>query len=425
VARRAVVVGAGAIGIASAYYLQRSGWSVTVVDRGEVGHGCSYGNSCLIVPSHSDPIPGPGVMGQALRFMLSRTSPFYVRPRLDASLVSWSWKFRSYCTEEARERGFAALLALSRGSLALYEQLTAAKEAEFLFERRGLLEVFLTESGVEASRRDRDRLSSHGFSATALSREDVLSFEENLSPAVRGGLFISTEAHGFSYGYVQALARTVASRGGRISSGRPVARLLAANGRVTGLALDGPREELEADVVVLAAGAWSRSLAAGLALDIPLQPAKGYTSTVDSFEGVPAVPVLVKERRVVVTPLGERVRFGGTLELAGFDSTIDRKRYQAVVRGAKEVLKRSFPMKNEEAWCGLRPVTPDGLPVIDQPREGLIVATGHAMLGFTQSPMTGKVVAEIAGGETPSVPLEPFRLDRFRRAGAGSRRSRS
>jgi D-amino-acid dehydrogenase len=125
--------------------------------------------------------------------------------------------------------------------------------------------------------------------------------------------------------------------------------------------------------------------------------------------------VLIKERRVIVTPLGERVRFGGTLELAGFDSGIDRARYGAVVKAARETLKSDFPMKNEEAWCGLRPLTPDGLPINDRTKnlDGLIVATGHAMLGFTQSPITGKLVAELANGVTPSLPLAPFRLDRF------------
>jgi D-amino-acid dehydrogenase len=174
-------------------------------------------------------------------------------------------------------------------------------------------------------------------------------------------------------------------------------------------------EEIESDIVVLAAGSWSKRLGEAAGIAIPLQPAKGYSSTVDAFPGVPRVPVLIKERRVIVTPLGERVRFGGTLELAGFDSTVDRTRYGAVVRAAREVLKADFPMKNEEAWCGWRPLTPDGLPIIDRPRnlDGLIVATGHAMLGFTQSPMTGKLVAEIANGETPSLPVDPFRLDRF------------
>jgi D-amino-acid dehydrogenase len=216
---------------------------------------------------------------------------------------------------------------------------------------------------------------------------------------------------------VEALAKTVEERGGRIVRGRPVEALRVEGSRARGVrvgALEN-EEEIECDVVVLAAGAWSRDLARAAGVEIPLQPAKGYSSTVDAFEGAPRIPILIKERRVVVTPLGSRVRFGGTLELAGLDSTIDRARYGAVVKAAREALKLSFPMKNEEAWCGFRPLTPDGLPIIDRVRgvDGLIVATGHAMLGFTQSPMTGKLVAELACGTVPSLPLEPFRLDRF------------
>lgn len=416
-ARKAVVIGAGAIGVASAYYLQRSGFAVTVVDQGDVGGGCSYGNSCLIVPSHSEPLPGPGVIGQALRFLLSRTSPFYIRPRLDPGLAAFCFQFRRYCNRQSAERGFEALAGLSRASLALYQELTATKEADFFFRREGLLEVYLSDRGVALGPHGRELMAKQGFPARFLSREEVLDFEPALSASVKGGLFIESEAHGFSLGYVQALARTVERRGGRIVTRRPVAGLWIENRRVKGVRIGGPpeEEELESDIVVLAAGSWSRRMGEAVGISIPLQPAKGYSSTVDAFEGAPRVPVLIKERRVTVTPLGERVRFGGTLELAGFDSGIDRARYGAVVKAARETLKSDFPMNNEEAWCGLRPVTPDGLPVIDRAKnlDGLIVATGHAMLGFTQSPMTGKLVAELANGVTPSLPLAPFRLDRF------------
>jgi D-amino-acid dehydrogenase len=416
-AQRAVVIGAGAIGMASAYYLQRAGFSVTVVDQGDVGRGAAYGNACLIVPSHSDPLPGPGVIGQALRFLLSSTSPFYVRPRLDPGLAGFFWRFRRHCNSESAERGFEALVGLSRASLDLYQELTSTKEADFFFRRDGLLEVYLTEAGVEIGRRAREVAESNGFPARLLSREEALTFEPALSPRIKGGLFIESEAHGFSFGYVEALARTVAARGGRILGHRPASSLLASGGRVRGVSFGaGANEEtIEGDVVVLAAGAWSKRLGETAGVRIPLQPAKGYSATIDAFEGAPRVPVLIKERRVIVTPLGDRVRFGGTLELTGFDSTIDRARYGAVVKAARETLKSDFPMKNEEAWCGFRPLTPDGLPVISRVNgvEGLVVATGHAMLGFTQSPMTGKLVAEIAKGAPPSLPLEPFRLDRF------------
>ncbi len=416
-AQKAVVIGAGAIGMASAYYLQRAGFGVTVVDQGGVGRGAAYGNACLIVPSHSDPLPGPGVIGQALRFLLSSTSPFYVRPRLDLGLAGFFWRFRKHCNRESAERGFEALAGLSLASLDLYQELTTTKEADFFFRREGLLEVYLTEAGVEIGRRAREAAESHGFPAKLLSKEEALAFEPALSPRVRGGLFIESEAHGFSYGYVEALARTVAARGGKILSHRPVAGLRIDGGHVRGVLLGATSnaEAIDGDVVVLAAGAWSKRVAQNAGVEIPLQPAKGYSATVDTFEGAPRVPVLIKERRVIVTPLGDRVRFGGTLELTGFDSTIDRARYGAVVKAARETLKSDFPMKNEEAWCGFRPLTPDGLPIISRVNgvEGLIVATGHAMLGFTQSPMTGKLVAEIAKGDSPSLPLGPFRLDRF------------
>jgi D-amino-acid dehydrogenase len=415
VTRRAVVVGAGVVGVASSYYLQSSGWEVTLIDRGEVGRGCSYGNACLIVPSHSQPLPGPGVIGQALRWMLRSDSPFYIRPRFDPGLLRWAWQFRRHCTREAAEKGARALLALSRLSLELYQEIVESGEASFFFERRGCLEAYFSAEGCEEGRKERDALVAQGFRARLLAREEALSFEPALAPAVRGALFVEGEAHGFSYGYARSLASTVQHRGARILTGRPVARILRSSGRVSGVALENPAEDVEADVVVLAAGSWSAALARTVGVGLPLQPAKGYSSTIDTFSWAPRIPILIHGTRVIITPLGDRLRFGGTLELAGFEDGIDRTRYDAVVRAAREALRESFPMANEERWCGLRPVTPDGLPIIDRAAQmkGLIVATGHAMLGLTQSPATGRLVAQLANGEEPSLPLAPFRLDRF------------
>lgn len=411
----AIVIGGGGIGVASAYFLNRSGWDVTLVDEGEIGRGCSYGNSCLIVPSHSDPIPGPGVIGQALRWMTKPDSPFYVRPRVAPSLLNFFWRFRRYCNARAAEQGYRALLGLSRGSLELYEELVRNGDAEFFFERRGVIEVFTTEDGLEHGRHAQQVQASAGFDAEMLSRDEALELEPALSPKIRGALFTKGEAHGFSYGYVRSLAGTAERHGARVLTGRGVSRILVENGHVLGVVMESPEEELRADQVVLAAGSWSRQLAKSIEVEFPLQPAKGYSCTIDTYDGAPAIPILNKERKVIVTPLDSRLRFGGTLELTGFDHTIDEGRYAAVIRGGREVLASPPPMQNEEPWSGLRPVTPDGLPIIDRSTtpDGLIVATGHAMLGFTQSPMTGKLVAELANDESPSLPLEPFRLNRF------------
>ena len=425
--RHAVVIGGGAIGVCSAYYLSLAGWQVTLVDRGEIGRGCSYGNACLIVPSHSHPLPAPGVVAQGLRWMTRRDSPFYIRPRLDPAVFRWAWQFRRYCTAEAAHRGFEALLHLSRASLQLFDELARSADLEFFFRRTGLLHVYVTGEGFAAARHEQEALEAAGFRTRLLPSGDAREFEPALGgPAldgpVRGGLFIEGEAHADSYGFVQAMAAACERRGVEVLTGQTVSRVRTSQGRVASVLVEPSAdddalnaEELPADVVVLAAGSWTPGLAATLGIRIPLQPAKGYSCTIDAFEGMPAVPVLIAERRVIITPLAHRVRFGGTLELAGFDLNIDRVRYGAVVRAAREVLREPPPMQREEAWCGLRPLTPDGLPVIDRAADidGVIVATGHAMLGFTQAPITGKLVAELADGRPASVPIEAFRLDRF------------
>lgn len=425
---QAVVIGGGAIGVCSAYFLSLAGWDVTLVDRGEIGHGCSYGNACLIVPSHSHPLPGPGVVGRALRWMVRRDSPFYIRPRLDRDLLRWAWQFRRYCTPEASHRGFDALLALSRASLALYEDLARTPDLEFFFRRAGLLHVYVTDEGTAGARGEQEALEAAGFQTTLFDAREVREFQPVLGDGVRGGLFIAGEAHTESLGFVRAMAAACRRRGARLLEHATVRRIRVGRRRVEAVDVESRsgREAIAADVVVIAAGSWTPAIAAPLGVQIPLQPAKGYSCTIDAFEEMPTVPILIQERRVIITPLDGRVRFGGTLELAGFDPTIDSVRYQAVVRAAREVLRQPPPMQHEEPWCGFRPVAPDGLPIIDRVgADGLIVATGHAMLGITQAPITGKLVADLAEGRTPSVPLAPWRLDRFpqRLEARGLRRS--
>lgn len=415
-ARHAVVIGGGAVGVACAHFLQQSGWQVTVIDRGEIGRGCSYGNACLITPAHSHPLPGPGVMGQAVRWMLRRDSPVYIRPRLDRAFLRWAWRFRGFCTTEAVERGSEALRALSRMSLDLFEAFGRAPDPGFFYERKGLLHVYLSDDGLALAREEHRALVREGFDARVLSRSETLALEPALSPSVRGGLFIAGDAHGHSYDFVRSVARRLALLGTRFLTGHPVTRIVAEGGRIRGVVLDrNDDDHMPADLVVLAAGAWTPSLASSVGIDVPVQPAKGYSCTVDAFPGSPAMPVYVPGRRVAITPIGDRLRFGGTLELAGFADGLNATRYRAVVEAARVVLGDRLRMRNEEPWFGYRPVTPDGLPIIDRaPRvEGLIIAAGHAMLGFTQSLATGKLVAELANGQSPSVPLAPFRLDRF------------
>ena len=416
---RAIVVGAGAIGMASAHYLERAGWQVTVIDRGEVGGGCSYGNACMVLPSHSQPLPRPGVVGQALRWMLRGDSAFYVRKRYDPSLFRWGLRFHRYCNATAATHGFKALLSLSRPSLELFTEIAAEPDINFLFDRRGLLQAYLCERGVAGIPEEVEHLTANGFDARELSVADACELEPALSPRVHGTLYIDGEALVFSYGYVRALARSLHARGATILTGSEVTGIRVTSGRVASVMVDDRSEsgvvEISADLLVLAAGAWSPALAESLGMSLPMQPAKGYSCTIDTYDGSPMTPIHVIDSKMIITPLQGRLRFAGTLELTGFDQSIHPVRYRAIVEAAHKVLAHPFELRGEERWCGLRPLLPDGLPVIDRLPgvEGVIVATGHAMLGLTQSPITGHIVARLAGGEQPTVPIEAFRIDRF------------
>lgn len=411
-AGRAIVVGGGVIGMATADALSRDGWRVSVVDRGEIGHGCSRANAGLIVPSHSHPLPGPGVVLQALRWMRRKDSPFYIRPLQVASLLGWLRQFRRHCNAVAAERGTRALCKLSRPSIELFERQSA--ELDFDFERRGLLHACVTQKGVRKARAEAAELEEAGFKVRLLTKPEALDLEPALGPEIYGGLMIEGDAHGSCLGYVEALFRVLETRGVALITGHEVTGILTRDSAVGGVRFDDGRE-VETDVVVLAAGVWSGGLARTVGLEIPLQPAKGYSCTFDTYTEAPKIPIFVPETRVFVTPIGDRVRLAGTLELAGFDERIDSARYSAVLRSGLHVLREVPELTHEVEWSGLRPLTPDGLPVIGAAPgvDGLFVATGHAMLGFTQAPITGQVIADLAGGREPSAPIDAFRPDRF------------
>ena len=410
-ARHAVVVGGGAIGISCAYFLQRSGFDITVVERDRLGRGCSYANCGLIVPSHSQPLPGPGVVREGLRHLTRRDSPFAIRPR--PQLARWFLSFWRACRPEVYRRGSEALVALSEASLELFDELDGV--AEFGFRRGPLLHAYLSKEGLERAPEEVDLLEALGIRSREVSSEELLGIEPALGSGVLGGVVIENQAWGDPFAFVEGLAAVLRRGGARILERTTVRRLITENGRAAGIATGGSEERIEADLVVLAAGAWTPSLAEPLGLRISIQPATGYSCTIPAPPHGPALPIVLPERRVVLTPLGDRLRFGGTLELSGFRTGPDQKRFQAMLRASLEALRPRVRVDAGDAWLGFRPLTADGLPVIGwAPRvEGAMVATGHGMLGFTQAPVTGKLVADLAAGRAPSIPFEPFLPDRF------------
>lgn len=411
------MIGAGAVGVACCHFLLQEGLEVTLVDRGEVGRGCSYANAGLICPAHSEALPGPGIVAEGLRALLRRDSPFTIRPRAGLGLLPWLYRFWRSTPAEVYRRSTEALVGLSRLSLELYEDLVRAGAVSFGYRRGPLVAASRSPDWRGEAEEAVREVRALGFEARVLEREELLELVPALAPDHLGGYVLEGQGSGDSYAYVRSLADHAAGRGARVLERTPVHEVLVRGRRAVGVLAGEPPREIPADLVVLAAGAWSPRLARGLGLHLPIQPATGYSTTLPAWEGAPSLPVIAGDSRVVVLPLAGRVRFAGTLELAGFRREADPVRARAVVRAGLAALRDPPPpelLARSERWFGFRPLMPDDLPAIGwAPRiEGVLVATGHGTLGFTQGPATGKLIAELAVGKPPSLDLAPFRPDR-------------
>jgi len=411
-----LIIGGGVIGVCSAYYLAQMGWTVTLLEKAEICAGCSYGNAGLVVPSHSIPLAAPGVLGKALKWMLNPESPFYIRPRLSPELISWLWRFRGACTTAHVRRALPVLRDLSYASLVLLKELAAIEGFHFGYRQNGVLAVFRTETGYEQGAREARLLEEAGIPAKHLNASEVRSIEPGLRPEVSGGVYFPDDAHLIPDAFVRGLARIAERKGVRIRTSTEVLGLRTRGRRI--VAVETTEGHFQCDEVVLAAGSWSSEIARGLRLDLPIQPAKGYSVTFRRPPNSPTVPLLLGEAKVGVTPMGETLRFAGTLELAGLDLSINRRRLDAMIRSAALYLASTQDLAVMETWRGLRPCTPDGLPLIGRLErvENLIVATGHAMVGVSLGPITGKLVAQLASDEEPMVDISLLRPDRFSRA---------
>jgi len=406
-----LIVGGGMIGVCTAHGLVERGSSVTLLERGEICSGASHGNGGWICPSESAPVPGPGVIREALPWLLDPESPFWIRPRASLALLRWLWDFRRACNAAAARESFRLHRALSLASLARYREL--ARRFEFGFTQRGLTLLFETEKGMRATQHEVDLLEAAGGNARWLDVKALRERIPGVSLHLAGGLELPDDAHITPTDFVRGLAADVARRGAVIHTQTEVLELEwsrrgPARVRTT-------RGDFRADEVVLAAGAWTPQLARGLGLRVPVEAAKGYSISVERPERFPDLPLGLMEGMMFVTPMGSRLRFGGTLELGGLDMRVSRRRVDALSRTLRRYLPGLPHTPTVEIWRGLRPLTPDDLPILGRPAgtSGLVLATGHGMLGISHGPISGELIAQLVSGEKPEIDLAPFSPDRF------------
>ena len=410
-----VIIGAGVIGVCTAHELSRSTRDIVVLDQGDICSGSSYGNAGLIVPSHCVPLAEPGVIRKGLKWMLDASSPFYIKPRLNRDLISWLWQFRRACTKQHVQRSMPVIRDLSLESLRLFEEIAGDDGAAFGFEQRGAVFLCRTEAGLEGLVEETERIRSIGIQADVLSEAEVRERTEPARVRAIGGVYYPQDAHLVPDRFVREVARRAAASGVTFRTETEVMGFERQGDRITRVRTT--RGEIEAGEVVLAGGAWSQPIARDLDLHLPVQPAKGYSITVEPSAPNLPLPVMLTEAKVGVTPMGKTLRFAGTLELAGLDLSINQRRVQAIVDAVPHYLPEHDPARARliEIWRGLRPCTPDGLPFLGRPDgiRNLTVAAGHATIGISLGPVTGRIASKVVLGEDPGFDLAPMRVDRF------------
>lgn len=413
------IVGGGIIGLCSAYYLQQAGYRVTVFEQTTVAEGCSLGNAGMIVPSHIVPLAQPGMIARGMRWMLSATSPFYVKPRLNADLLRWGWLFYRHSTTEHVERSIPVLRDLSLLSKSLYQELAAGgnagKPLAFGWQERGLLMLYKTAAAEHDMADEADLANRAGVAAEVLTSQQVQALEPDARVSVRGGVYFPGDAHLDPGLLMRSLADYLRRQGVVILEGQTVTGFSRVGSRLT--AVQTGDQVHPVDEVIIAGGAWSSAMTRQLGLSLPLQGGKGYSFVLPEAVNPIRTPAIMLEARATATPIGSGLRFAGTLEVAGTDLSVNLNR----VRGIVQSISQYYPDYRVELppasaiWRGLRPCSPDGLPYIGRvPHyENAVLATGHGMMGLSLGPATGRLVADIVTGAIPSLNLHPFRPGRF------------
>ena len=410
-----LVVGAGVVGLACALALREAGREVRVLDAGAVGQGSSHGNCGTLTPSHALPLAGPGAVPRALRWMLTPDAPLYVPPRPDPLLWQWLLRFAGNCGGQAALRAGRARAALLLASRAEFPALLARHGIDCEFEQLGTDHVFRDPRELDAYERERAALAQLGI---ASERIDGAAYERE-EPALRDGVAGAVRFPGDASlrpdRYVDGLARALLAAGGESVEACAVHGVQEdGDGLQVATAL-GP---LRARDVLVATGAWSPRLSLSPAL-APLrrvmQPGKGYSITYERPALAPRRPLTLHERSVCVSVWGSGYRLGSTMEFSGYDTTLNRRRLDALERAAREYLRDPVGRVKREEWYGWRPMSSDDVPILG-PVPGhrhLWIATGHGMLGVSMSPATAQLMAELITARAPFVDPAPYALARF------------
>ncbi len=407
--KEVIIIGGGIIGLATAYYLSENGHQVTVFDRGNFTSGCSFENAGLIVPSHVIPLAAPGVLSQGLKWMLTSGSPLSVSPSLNPSFIKWCLRFAKSANNRNLPDSATALRDISLLSSSLYEKLAKEKTLDLKLQQKGLMMLYKTKKTEKEEQRIASLANRIGIQASILSGNEVQELQQDLSVNALGAVYYPGDSHILPTNLMASLVNILKKRGVKLIGNVGVNKLIKKSNSIEGVMTTAG--SFFADEVIVSAGVWSNKITRELGLNILLQAGKGYSFT-DSPQKSLAIPSILIESRVAITPYKDFTRFAGVMELGNQKNKVRLSKIKSMHKAINSVfpeMKLDFPeVKN--IWHGLRPCSSDGLPYIGRTKKynNLIIATGHSMLGVSLAPATGKLVTEIVDNKKTTINIKPF-----------------
>ena len=419
-----LVLGSGVIGVTAAYQLAMAGHEVTVIDRQPAaGLETSFANAGEVSPGYSAPWAGPGVPLKAIKWLLMKHRPLVIRPTMDLEMVRWSLAMLRNCTAARYELNKGRMVRLAEYSRDCLKQLRADTGIRYDERAQGTLQLFRTQKQLDGTAKDIEILQQYGVPYQVLDRRGYLQYEPALADVQEkfiGALRLPGDETGDCFKFTQNLAEMAKGLGVQFRFGEVVHRLDRDTSGITGVQTGGG--VVRADRYLLALGSYSTAMLQPLGLTLPVYPVKGFSITVPITDPAkaPESTVMDESHKVAVTRLGDRIRVGGTAQLSGFDLTLNPGRRRTLEFVVKDLFPSGGDVARAEFWTGLRPMTPDGTPVVGPtPIANLWLATGHGTLGWTMAAGTGRLLADWMAGRTPQIDTEGLSIDRYSRGAAG------
>ncbi|MBK78922.1 MAG: amino acid dehydrogenase [Flavobacteriaceae bacterium] len=411
--KKVVIVGGGIIGLSCAYYLIEDGHEVVLIEKNSFNSGASIVNAGYLIPSHIIPLASPEVLKKGIKWMLNSNSPFYIKPRFSRDLINWGYNFIKSSSSEHVNRSIRVIKDINELSKELYFELRDSKKIDFEIYEKGLLMAFKTSKAEKEELKTVKIARELEMNVQELSKEQVNSMQPKIKMNIKGAFWYKSDAHLTPQSFMINLKSYLLKKGLKVYNKNVVESFDYDSSVIDSIKTN--KNEIIGDEFVLAAGAWSENLLKKLKIKLLIQPGKGYSIDFFKKTGI-SYPVILLEDKVAVTPMDGFTRFGGTMEISGLNTKINLKRANAIAKSSEKYYDGlKIPFENiNDAKCGLRPLSPDGLPFIGRHSsyKNLVIASGHSMMGWSLGPVTGKLVSEIISNKKKSISIEPFNPER-------------